>query len=111
MFKSWLRRGDCPEYTELIRFLRSEDEFKDTDPDLPLRAHAAIVTEMGVEDTSRGPLLLVGGNRLFIPCSARRRMLDLLHSTPLRDRSMMETDRKLRYWGGMNKNPAVLQVL
>ena len=39
---------DCPEYTNLVRFLRSGQEVKDTPPDLPARAHASVVTEMGV---------------------------------------------------------------
>ena len=77
-------------------------EVKDTTSDHPVRAHAAIVDEMGVEETARGPLLLVGGNRLFIPRGERRRLLDLLHSTHLGERTMIETARKIWYWGGMN---------
>ena len=58
---------DCPEYMELVRFLRLGDEVKDTQPDLPARAYASVVIEMGVEDTPRGPLLLVGGKQVIHP--------------------------------------------
>ena len=41
------RGRECEEYTEMVRFLKSGMEVKDTTSDHAVRAHAAIVDEMG----------------------------------------------------------------
>ena len=89
---------------EFLRFLRSGQDVKDTPPDHPARAHASVMAEMGVEETPRGPLLLVGGNKIFVPSMDRQRLLELLHSTHLSDHSMMEMARRLWWWLGMNNS-------
>ena len=55
------RGGECEEYREMIDFVKSGKEVKDTSSDHPARAHASMMSEMGVEETDKGPLLLVGG--------------------------------------------------
>ena len=39
----------------------------------------------------------------MVPASERRRLVELLHSTHLSDRSMIETARRLWYWSGMKQ--------
>ena len=102
---------NCQEYVQLVRFIRSGMDVKDTPPDHPARAHASILAVMGMEETPRGPILLVEGSRIVVPTTERRRLVELLHSTHLSDRSMIKTARRLWWWTSMNNQIDILQEL
>ena len=61
------RGQSCEEYCELIRFERSGEDVKDTASNHLVQAVAGLVNEMGVEETAKGPILIVSGNRIYIP--------------------------------------------
>ena len=94
---------ECPEYVELVEFLRSGKELQDVGAEHPARLHASNISIMGVEDTPSGPLVMVDGSRVMVPASERRRLVELLHSTHLSDRTMLETARRIWYWSGMKE--------
>ena len=50
---------------------------------------------MGVEETAKGPVVIIGGTRIMIPRGVRKKLLALLHETHLGEGSMIATARRL----------------
>ena len=57
---------------------------------------------MGIEETAKGPVVMVEGTRVMIPRGARKQMLALLHESHLAEGAMIATARRLWWWPGMN---------
>ena len=68
----------------------------------PVQALASLEDELGVEDTAKGPVVMIGGTRIMIPRGTRKRLLALLHETHLGEGSMIATARCLWYWPSMH---------
>ena len=73
---------------ELVRFLRSGEDAKKTAADHPVRAVAGLVSKMG-------SILVVRGNRIFVPRVERKRVLELLHSTHVGECTMWNNQEDL----------------
>merc|ERR1711888_369978 len=57
---------------------------------------------MGVEETTKGPVVMVEGTRIMVPKGARKRLLALLHESHLGEGAMIATARRLWWWPAMN---------
>ena len=57
---------------------------------------------MGVEDTAKGPVVVIGGSRVMIPRGGRKKLLEVLHETHMGEGSMIATARRVWWWPSMS---------
>ena len=93
---------ECEEYRAIVEFIRSGEEVKKSPVNHPVRAMAAMQQVMGIEETAKGPVVMVEGTRVMIPRGARKQMLALLHESHLAEGAMIATARRLWWWPGLN---------
>merc|ERR1712082_493304 len=65
---------ECEEYRAIVEFIRSGEEVKKSPVNHPVRSMAAMQQVMGVEETAKGPVVMVEGTRIMIPRGARKQM-------------------------------------
>merc|ERR1711891_83116 len=100
--KQFLTRTGSEEYRAIVEFIRSGEEVKNASVNHPVRAMASMQQVMGVEETAKGPVVMVEGTRIMIPRGARKRLLALLHETHLSEGAMIATARQVWWWPSMN---------
>merc|ERR1711888_191718 len=82
---------DCEEYRAIVEFIRSGEEVKNVSVNHPVRALVSLQDEMGVEETAKGPVVVIGGTRIMIPRGGRKKLLEMLHETNMGEGSMIAT--------------------
>ena len=95
------------DYNEVIKCIKDSLEKVDIrklHPEHPTKELASIWPCVGVTEEYKVPLITIGGNRLFIPRLARKKILDNLHR-PHMDYTVTQQLAKGRYyWRTLNKD-------
>ena len=73
---------------------------KELEQDHPIRLYAGIISGISLDETQKGPLVMVGGDRILVTKAERQRLVQMLHFTYLSGTSMWETSRNIWYWAG-----------
>ena len=68
-----------PEYLELMTLIVQGKHPKSLDQTHPLREYGPVFSQLSVDDSQHGPLVLLDGHRIVIPRKMRHTMLQILH--------------------------------
>ena len=68
-----------PEYQELMTLIVQGKHPKSLDPTRSLREYGPVFSQLSVDDSQHGPLVLLDGHRIVIPRKMRQTMLQILH--------------------------------
>ena len=91
----------CEEYQAIIEFVNSGKDMRETPGSHPVRALASLMDELGVEATAQGTIIVLGGSRVMVPRTERKRLLEVLHETHLGEGAMVATARRIWWWPSM----------
>ena len=95
------RGAEWEEYRAIVDFVNSGKQVKETPGSHPVRALASLMDEVGIEETPKGPIVVVSGSRVLVPASERRRLVEVLHETHLAEGAMVATARRIWWWPSM----------
>ena len=58
---------ECEEYRKIIEYMQSREDWKHSPPSHPVRTLGSVMEKVGVEDTEKGPVVVVSGMRVLVP--------------------------------------------
>ena len=93
--------GNKNHIADLLSINPSEE---DKAEEIPRHAHlGTVLSDVSVEETTGGELLLMDGTRLFVPKEAREHLIKTLHQTHLSKETMWATARQDWFWVGLKE--------
>ena len=82
---------ECEENRQIVEYVYSGKDWKQSPPSHPVRTLGSVMEEVGVEDTAKGLVVVISGTRVLVPRQEHQTLLEVLHETHLGVGTMLAT--------------------